>query len=203
MAGVLGRGRGASQESRVFLTIDGFEESAPVYNLEIDEYHIYLVGSSLWEFSIWAQNMTDPGTGDGSNVARETAEGLGEPAVRATFLAGGQKFTDVNPTARAVTQEGETVAGLRAPNADRATMHAEIGAMIQAKDAGIRGGAGRLEIEGMTVCAPYCRGDVKTMARSLDLDSLTVKDADDTIYNFPTRQSLQPIKDGGQGWKGS
>jgi hypothetical protein len=86
------------------------------------------------------------------------------------------------------------------PNADRATMHAEIGAMMQAKDAGIRGGAGLLQVQGKNVCANYCRGDVKILARLLELDRLEVKDADGTIYNFPTPQSLQPIKYGGQGW---
>ena len=177
------------------------EESPLVYNLEIDEYHTYVVGSSLREFSVWAQNMNYPG--DGADAAGETAEDLAQPAVKATFFAGGQKFTDVNPTARAVTQAAETVAGLRAPNADRATMHAEIGAMIQAKDAGISGGDGLLEIQGMNVCAPFCRGDVKTMARSLGLESLRVKDADGTIYYFPTPQSLRSIRNGGQGWKGS
>jgi hypothetical protein len=79
-------------------------------------------------------------------------------------------------------------------------MHAEIGAMIQARDAGIRGGAGLLEIQGRNGCTNYCRGDVKTMARLLELDRLEVKDADGTIYNFPTPQSLKPIKQGGQGW---
>ena len=32
------------------------EESAPVYNLEIEEYHTYLVGSALWGFAVWAHN---------------------------------------------------------------------------------------------------------------------------------------------------
>ncbi len=128
-----------------------------------------------------------------------TASGAG-PAVKATFSVGSRTFTDVNPIARSLLQEGETVPGLRAPNADRATMHAEIGAMIQAKDAGIRGGAGLLEVEGKTICAHYCRGNVKTMARVLELDRLEVQDADGTISLFPTPQSLQPIKHGGQGW---
>jgi hypothetical protein len=79
-------------------------------------------------------------------------------------------------------------------------MHAEIGAMLQAMDAGIRGGAGLLELQGKNVCANYCRGDVKTLARLLELENLKVKDADGTIYNFPSRESLQPIKNGGQRW---
>jgi hypothetical protein len=140
---------------------------------------------------------------DGASAPGEARNHLTQPAVRASFIAGGQEFTDVNPIARGVTQKAETIPGLRAPNSDRATMHAEIGAMIQAKDAGISGGTGLLEIQGLNVCAPYCRGDVKSIARALGLESLTVKDADGTIYHFPTKQSLQPIKNGGQGWKRS
>ena len=30
--------------------------SEPVYNLEVEEYHTYLVGSALWGISVWAHN---------------------------------------------------------------------------------------------------------------------------------------------------
>ena len=36
--------------------VDGPEVPAPVYNLEIEEYHTYLVGSALWGFAAWAHN---------------------------------------------------------------------------------------------------------------------------------------------------
>ena len=83
---------------------------------------------------------------------------------------------------------------------DLSTMHAEIGSMKQAIDGGVRGGEGVLVVQGKVVCQPYCTGDVKTMARALDLDKLTVLDDDGLLYHFPDPQSLQPVKRGGQGW---
>ena len=123
------------------------------------------------------------------------------PAVSATFSVGGQTFVDVNATARASPQAGITVQGVRPPNLNRATMHAEIGAMVQAGDAGVTGGDGLLVVKGKNVCQQYCKGDIKTVARSLNLNSLTVQDTDGAISHFPTPDSLQTVKNGGQGWK--
>ena len=92
----------------------------------------------------------------------------------------GQTFVDVNATARQVRRSGPTIPGARAANTRQDTMHAEFGAMFQAYEAGLRGDHGVLVIQGMMAC-PYCKGDVKTLARSLQLDSLTVHDANGAI----------------------
>jgi hypothetical protein len=90
--------------------------------------------------------------------------------------------------------------GLSAPNRKKWTMHAEIDAMTQAYDTGVKGGHGVLKIDGPLNMCPYCKGDVKTMARKLNLDSLTIIDADGTKYFFD-KKGLNKIKDGGMGYK--
>jgi hypothetical protein len=47
---------GADNEQTASTLVEGPKESAPVYNLEIEEYHTYLVGSALWGFAVWAHN---------------------------------------------------------------------------------------------------------------------------------------------------
>jgi Pretoxin HINT domain len=47
---------GPDDEQTVVTLVEGPKESAPVYNLEIEEYHTYLVRSALWGFSVWAHN---------------------------------------------------------------------------------------------------------------------------------------------------
>ena len=47
---------GADNEQTPVTLVDGPEEPAPVYNLEIEGYHTYLVGSTLWGFAAWAHN---------------------------------------------------------------------------------------------------------------------------------------------------
>lgn len=78
-------------------------------------------------------------------------------------------------------------------------MHAEFAAMFQAYQQGLRGGHGSLVIAGIAAC-DYCKGDVKTMARALQLDSLTVQDADGCIVEFRSPQDLLPVNQGGKGW---
>jgi len=48
---------------------DGPKESAPVYNLEIAEYHTYFGGGETWGFSVLAQNYTNINPGDVAAVA--------------------------------------------------------------------------------------------------------------------------------------
>jgi ribosomal protein L9 len=36
--------------------IAGKNESAPVYNVQVDAYHTYFIGSTLWGFSVWSHN---------------------------------------------------------------------------------------------------------------------------------------------------
>lgn len=121
----------------------------------------------------------------------------GETVVTASFEHQGNTFEGVNPTAREQRTPGATIPGLRGPNTSRADMHAEIDAMLQAHDAGQRGGHGRLTISGMDACS-RCRGDIKTMARALNLDSLTV-DNNGRIITF-NREELRTMREGGKGW---
>ncbi len=47
---------GANGEPTAAELIAGPGESAAVYNLEVEEYHTYLVGNTLWGLSVWAHN---------------------------------------------------------------------------------------------------------------------------------------------------
>lgn len=122
----------------------------------------------------------------------------GLAVVEATFKMSGRRYTGRNPTDRARRSRGKTPKGMRGPNTDRCDMHAEIEAMMKAYDKGLRGGEATLTISGLPAC-PYCTGDVKTMARKLKLDKLTVNNNGQTIAF--TKEDLKPIKDGGKGWK--
>jgi hypothetical protein len=51
---------GAGLESTAVTSVHGAEDSAPVYNVEIDEYHTYWVGRDLWGFVAWAHNTDCP-----------------------------------------------------------------------------------------------------------------------------------------------
>lgn len=76
---------------------------------------------------------------------------------------------------------------------------AEVGAMHQALEAGVSGGEATLRVKGdLTVCRA-CRGDVKTMARKLGLEKLTVVDADGKVYSF-VGDELKPLPQG-KPWK--
>jgi hypothetical protein len=125
---------------------------------------------------------------------------MAEPDVVAEFTLQGVQFQDTNPLSRVIRVHGSTIARVRPGNADRWTMHAEIEAMLQAYDAGLRGGHGRLVIRGMRVC-PWCKGDIKTIARHLELQSLTVVDDDGTIIEFGEPTDFLPVKQGGKAWR--
>jgi Pretoxin HINT domain len=51
---------GAVGERTVVESIEGSTESTVVYNLAIEEYHTYLVGATLWGFSVWVHNSNYP-----------------------------------------------------------------------------------------------------------------------------------------------
>ena len=116
-------------------------------------------------------------------------------------VEGGNKnarTTGKNPLDRSARETGKNP-GLSAPNSNKSTMHAEIEAMTGAKGRGVKGGDGILEIKGKNIC-PYCKGDVKKLARQMDLNSLTIIDADGSIYKFD-KKGLLPVKEGGMGYK--
>lgn len=122
-----------------------------------------------------------------------------KPDVVATFEIAGSIYEDVNPLCRPQRVSGSTIGGVRPANADRLTMHAEFGAMLQAYDEGIRGGHGLLRIDGIKVC-PWCKGDLKVLARAMSLEGLTVYDADGTTIEFVQPQDFLPVKRGGKAW---
>lgn len=78
-------------------------------------------------------------------------------------------------------------------------MHAEIEAMSKVRSKGGTGGHGILIIKGKNTC-PYCKGDIKTFARQMNLDSLKIIDADGTEYLFD-KKGLNTIKNGGMSYK--
>jgi hypothetical protein len=121
------------------------------------------------------------------------------PQVSATFTMGGHTFSDVNPVARVPRVMGTTIPSVRPVNANQFTMHTEFGAMFQAHQRGLRGGHGNLIIGGLVSCS-YCKGDVKTMARALQLSSLTVREANGSVISFGSPQDLLPMAQGGKGW---
>jgi hypothetical protein len=51
---------GAVGERTVVESIEGSTESTVVYNLAIEQYHTYLVGATLWGFSVWVHNSSYP-----------------------------------------------------------------------------------------------------------------------------------------------
>ncbi len=122
----------------------------------------------------------------------------GDPVVKATFEHGGKTYEGVNPLAREPRVSGD-VPGLSAINNNTYGMHAEIDAMNKAKLDGVKGGDGILKVEGKVLC-PYCKGDVKNMARIMELDSLTIHDADGKVHTF-VGDELKSIKEGGKGYK--
>ena len=122
----------------------------------------------------------------------------GLAVVDAIFEMQGHTFTGTNPLDRN-PRISSPIQGLSAVNNDKFKMHAEIDAMTQAHDKGLRGGKGVLKIKGKNACS-YCKGDIKKMALKLDLDELEVHNHDGTVHKF-SKGDLKPVKKGGKGWK--
>ena len=57
-----------------------------------------------------------------------------------------------------------------------------------------------LKIDGPKNLCGFCKGDVKTLARQMNLDSLTIIDADGAEYFFD-KKGLNKIKEGGMSYK--
>ena len=106
----------------------------------------------------------------------------GLAVVDAIFEMQGHTFTGTNPLDRN-PRISSPIQGLSAVNNDKFKMHAEIDAMTQAHDKGLRGGKGVLKIKGKNACS-YCKGDIKKMALKLDLDELEVHNHDGTVHKF-------------------
>ena len=129
------------------------------------------------------------------------------PVVTAEGKIGGATFTDVNQTARPVSQANASqptlisdrvtaksdASGKVLPNGNMADAHAEIGVIQQAYAAGKTMGASmELTVSGKAVCG-YCRGDIAAMAEKSGLTSLTVKEAatGKTLYWQPGMRALR------------
>ncbi|HEX7314764.1 MAG TPA: PA14 domain-containing protein [Pyrinomonadaceae bacterium] len=127
---------------------------------------------------------------------------VGTPEVFAEFELAGQVFNDVNATARKVRKSGP-LPGLSGSSDDQLVMHAEIGAMHQAYEAGLRGGHGILRVSGSRNVCKYCKGDIKSFASDyLNLETLTVFDTDGIVYTFEAKTGdFRIYQDGGKGWK--
>ena len=76
----------------------------------------------------------------------------------------------MNPTERPVRVDNP-IDELSAINNNEFKMHAEIDAMSQAKNAGLKGGTGTLTVTGKNVC-PYCT--------QLDMTDFCVRDGNDS-----------------------
>ncbi|EDP9478237.1 hypothetical protein XT96_000542 [Salmonella enterica subsp. enterica serovar Havana] len=114
----------------------------------------------------------------------------------------GQVFTGGNPTERVPLVDDSTLPGMTAPNNSRFDMHAEIDAMLQAHDAGLRGGSATLTVEGKEICA-FCKRCLKNMAQHLGLDKLKIHEKiTGNIYKFKGND-FNKVRDGGKGFKGN
>jgi Pretoxin HINT domain len=86
---------GADGERMAVGSIDGPGDPAPVYNVEVEEYHTYLVGSALWGFSVWAHNddcPVAPNAGQKSLLPGEGAVGTYDD-----LIAAGSKGDNLTP----------------------------------------------------------------------------------------------------------
>jgi Pretoxin HINT domain len=65
---------GAEGEQTMVRAIERMTESSPVYNMEVEDYHTYMVGEPTWGFSVWSHNADGP---CGSGAAYDAANGQG------------------------------------------------------------------------------------------------------------------------------
>ncbi|WP_238158696.1 RHS repeat-associated core domain-containing protein, partial [Trabulsiella odontotermitis] len=125
---------------------------------------------------------------------------LGLATVDAIFEMAGRMFTGVNPTERIPRVDGPTLSGMSDPNNSRYDMHAEIDAMLQAYDDGLRGGSATLTVDGKEICA-FCKRSLKNMAQHLGLDELTIHEKiTGNTYRFEGND-FKKVRDGGKGFR--
>ena len=107
----------------------------------------------------------------------------------AIYEQGGQRFFDVNSTARGPESQINNIINISATSPtgeitklphvryqNRSGAHAEVGAMNQARLSGIQGGDATLTVIGYPICNDCRNTSVRTMAAVLNVDSLTVHD---------------------------
>jgi RHS repeat-associated protein len=124
-----------------------------------------------------------------------------DPVVDADFVQNGSRiYNDTNPTARDPKfRTGEKIDGLSSTNNSTTKMHGEIGSMYQSGEAGNFGGEGTLRTS-KTPCG-FCKGDIKTMARKIGLEKLTIIDEETgNVYEF-VGDDLKQVSKGGKSYK--
>ena len=106
--------------------------------------------------------------------------------VFALFEINGKIFEGVNPTQRIPRIESPIpeLQHLGYTNSNTFSMHAEIDAMKQAKDLGLRGGKATLMVEGLDIC-PSCRPAIMDYAKSMGISELEIHELNSgKIYRF-------------------
>lgn len=84
----------------------------------------------------------------------------------------------------------------------RYDIHAEIDAMLQARDKGLRGGSAILTSDGKEIHS-FCQRSLKNMAKHLELDELTMHEkAIGNTYTFRC-DDFEKFRQGGKGFKGN
>jgi hypothetical protein len=132
---------------------------------------------------------------------RFAREPIVEPKVEANFKTNRRTtYWDSNPTARDPIYRTEVkMDGLSKANSRASGMHAEPAAMVQAYEAGVRGGMAELNVD-VSPCR-FCMNDIKSLARKLGLSRLRVIDHQTmTEYEF-VGNDLKTVKNGGKRWK--
>ena len=122
--------------------------------------------------------------------------------VFALFEINGKIFEGVNPTQRIPRIESPIpeLQHLGYTNSNTFSMHAEIDAMKQAKDLGLRGGKATLMVEGLDIC-PSCRPAIMDYAKSMGISELEIHELNSgKIYRFEGEE-INQVKNGGKSWR--
>ena len=89
--------------------VEGPREMAPVYNLEVEDYHSYLVGAPFWGFAVWAHNaeyivgasggprMRSPSYGNYVRRVDDFKHALEAGHVKAALVEKGGGVVKINP----------------------------------------------------------------------------------------------------------
>lgn len=216
----------ARGERVVVASVEVRDEQAATFNFEVACHHTYRVSGTTGEPAVLVHNTSSAAArllrmkavARAGRSARVEASGAGsvlraraahDPVeAAALFRHGGRTFGDVNPLARAA----EFRTGTRIPgppgargntvqNVVEGGAHAEISAMFQSFQAGVRGGHGVLVIGPRTPCIAYCRKDIKKMGRLLGLDQLDVFDVQTMRQHVFRGSDFLPVRRGGRGWQ--
>ena len=83
--------------------VGGGGEPARVYNVEVEGYHTYFVGSPHWGSAVWAHNAAPCVLGDGSNAPNTPKQFQGTDKPWTTGATPNSTYTHIDPkTGRAV-----------------------------------------------------------------------------------------------------